>query len=48
MTMNVTVNDIQQAHTRIAPYIHRTPILESRALNEIIGCELFFKAENSH
>lgn len=46
MTMNVTVNDIQQAHTRIAPYIHRTPILESRALNEIIGCELFFKAEN--
>ena len=44
--MKTTLIDIQQAHARIAPYIHRTPILESRALNEIIGCELVFKAEN--
>lgn len=44
--MKTTLKDIQQAHARIAPYIHRTPILESRALNEIIGCELVFKAEN--
>jgi threonine dehydratase len=44
--MKTTVKDIQQAHVRIAPYIHRTPILKSQALNEIIGCELFFKAEN--
>ena len=46
MTMKVTVKDIQQAHARIAPHIHRTPILQSSALNKIIGCELFFKAEN--
>ena len=44
--MNLSLKDIQQAHARIAPYIHRTPVLESRALNKIIGCELFFKAEN--
>ena len=46
MTMKITVKDIQQAHGRISPYIHRTPIFESRALNKIIGCELLFKAEN--
>ena len=44
--MNITIDDIQQAHKRIQPYIHCTPILQSRALNKIIGCELFFKAEN--
>ena len=44
--MKLLLKDIQQAHTRIAPYIHRTPVLESSALNKIIGCELFFKAEN--
>jgi len=44
--MKLLLKDIQQAHARIAPYIHRTPVLESRALNKIIGCELFFKAEN--
>jgi len=44
--MKLLLKDIQQAHTRIAPYIHCTPVLESRALNKIIGCELFFKAEN--
>ena len=44
--MNITIDDIQQAHTRIQPYIHCTPILQSHALNKIIGCELFFKAEN--
>lgn len=45
-SMDVTINEIRQAHRRISPYVHRTPILESRALNRIIGCELFFKAEN--
>ena len=44
--MKLSIKDIQQAHERIAPYIHCTPVLESRALNKIIGCELFFKAEN--
>ena len=44
--MKISLKDIQHAHARIAPYIHCTPVLESNALNKIIGCELFFKAEN--
>lgn len=38
--------DIQSAHKRIKPYIHRTPVLTSQQLNRIFGCELFFKCEN--
>ncbi len=38
--------DINEAHDRIKPFIHRTPILTSRQLNRIFGCELFFKCEN--
>ena len=30
----------------IKPFIHRTPVLTSVSLNEIAGCELFFKCEN--
>ena len=38
--------DIKAAHARIQPFIHRTPILSSSAINEIVGCEIFFKCEN--
>jgi len=41
-----TKTDIEQSHELIAPYIHKTPILSSRYLNELIGCEVFFKCEN--
>ena len=34
------------AHERVRPYIHSTPILTSRFLNELAGAELFFKCEN--
>jgi len=44
--MNITIEDIQAAHQRIAPYIHRTPILTSRSINEIAGCDIHFKCEN--
>lgn len=37
---------IEKAHTRIKPYIHRTPILTSSYFNRITGAELFFKPEN--
>ena len=37
---------IRQAQARIAPFIHRTPVHESRTLNEILGACLFFKCEN--
>jgi threonine dehydratase len=38
--------DIEAAHKRIQPYIHRTPVLTSQSLNQIAGAELFFKCEN--
>ena len=41
-----TLSDIQSAHTSIKPFIHHTPVLTSRQLNRIFGCELFFKCEN--
>ena len=38
--------DIQSAHSRINPFIHHTPVMTSHLLNELFGCELFFKCEN--
>lgn len=39
-------NQLIDTHKRIKPYIHRTPVLTSRLLNEMSGCELLFKCEN--
>jgi len=44
--VSMTRNDVVAAAARIAPYAHRTPILTSRSINEIVGAELYFKAEN--
>lgn len=41
-----TYADVEAAHARIAPYIHRTPVLTSSFLNALTGAELFFKCEN--
>jgi threonine dehydratase len=41
-----TYRDVQEAHERISPYIHRTPVLTSRSVNRILGAEIFFKCEN--
>ena len=38
--------DIQDAHERIRPFIHRTPVLSNASLNKLSGAELFFKCEN--
>jgi threonine dehydratase len=40
------LSDIQSAHTRISPFIHRTPVFTSRLLDSIAGCEMYFKCEN--
>jgi threonine dehydratase len=40
------LSDIQNAHSRIAPFIHYTPVLTSSAIDEIAGLRLFFKCEN--
>jgi threonine dehydratase len=37
---------ILAAHARIAPRIHRTPVLTSASLNAMTGAQLFFKCEN--
>lgn len=44
--MNITIEDIEKSHKRIAPYIHRTPVLTSKSINEIAGTEIYFKCEN--
>lgn len=41
-----TREEILEAHKRIAPIIHRTPVLTSQSLNEMLGCEIHFKCEN--
>lgn len=44
--MNITKETITQAHERIKPYVHRTPVLTSEAINQLAGCQIFFKCEN--
>lgn len=44
--MEITKQHIQEAHERIKPFIHKTPILTSKTLSTISGAEIFFKCEN--
>ncbi|MDT4968968.1 MAG: threo-3-hydroxy-L-aspartate ammonia-lyase [Acidobacteriota bacterium] len=37
---------IKEAHERIRPHIHRTPVLTSRLFDEAAGHRVFFKCEN--
>lgn len=37
---------IAEAHERIRPRIHRTPVMTSRSLDKLAGAQLFFKCEN--
>ncbi len=41
-----TLDDMLAARARIAPHVHRTPVLTSGFLNDLTGAELFFKCEN--
>ncbi|MHC4119158.1 MAG: pyridoxal-phosphate dependent enzyme [Planctomycetota bacterium] len=41
-----TLEKIREAANRIAPYALRTPVLTCRAINAMVGAELFFKCEN--
>src|SRR5712672_4783313 len=43
---NLTWQAILDAHARIQPRIHRTPVLTSSSLDGIAGARLFFKCEN--
>ena len=44
--MSPTLADIRQAAERIKPYVHRTPVLTSRSLNEKVGAQVYLKCEN--
>src|SRR5688572_1099692 len=39
-------DDVLAAAARIAPHAHVTPVLRSRSLDALAGCELHFKAEH--
>ncbi len=41
-----SLTDIKEVHERIKPFIHQTPVLTSTSINELAGCEIFFKCEN--
>lgn len=41
-----TLADIQSAHNRIKKFVHLTPVLTSQQLNDMFGCQLYFKCEN--
>ncbi len=41
-----TYADVSMAHERIAPYIHRTPVLTAQSLDVRTDAALFFKCEN--
>ena len=35
-----------QTHDRIKPFIHKTPVLSSSLINEMVGADIVFKCEN--
>ncbi|MBS9523579.1 pyridoxal-phosphate dependent enzyme [Litoribacter alkaliphilus] len=41
-----SLENIREAHTAIQPFIHRTPVMSSSAINIMAGCSIFFKCEN--
>ena len=45
-TMKMNGDELWGCYQRIQPYIHHTPVLSSRLINEIAGAALYFKCEN--
>lgn len=45
-TIKPAKTDILSAALRIRPHIHRTPVLTSENLSNLLGCTLYFKCEN--
>ncbi len=42
----IDFEDVQAAAERLEGIAHRTPVLTSRTVNRMAGCEVFFKCEN--
>lgn len=40
------IEDLRQAHQRIAAHVHRTPVMQSSLLDEITGARISFKCEH--
>ncbi|MBG00566.1 MAG: serine dehydratase [Owenweeksia sp.] len=41
-----SLSDIKRAHQRISKIILETPVMTSHSINEIAGCDIYFKCEN--
>ena len=39
-------DELLDCHRRIKPFIHRTPVLKSTLINELVGAAVYFKCEN--
>ncbi len=46
MSLSPSLSDVEAAARRIAPHVHRTPVLTCASLDERTGANLFFKCEN--
>lgn len=44
--MNSSKEELLKVLETIAPFIHRTPVLTSKLIDEMAGCEIQFKCEN--
>ena len=43
--MSLTLETIFEAKNRISPYITKTPLIRLEKLDEILGCQVYLKAE---
>ncbi len=44
--MKITKEAVELAAKTIGPYIHRTPVLTNKSINELTGIDFYFKCEN--
>lgn len=42
----LTLSAIYEAQKRLAPYVYRTPVIRIQALDEVLHCQVYVKAEN--
>ena len=42
----LTLQLIKEAAARIAPHVHRTPVVTAKSFNQVAGKEVYFKCEN--
>ena len=44
--MSLGIQYISAAYDRISPFIHKTPLIRSKEIDKLCGCEIIFKADN--